>query len=67
MILPSMSGLELASRVVQLRPRLKVLYMSGHTDHALFDRAPWGSGTQFLRKPFTPESLLAKVREVLDN
>jgi two-component system, cell cycle sensor histidine kinase and response regulator CckA len=67
MILPGTSGLELGSRVVQLRPRLKVLYMSGHTDHALFDRAPWGSGTQFLRKPFTPESLLAKVREALDS
>jgi CheY-like chemotaxis protein len=66
MIMPGMSGREMASRVTQLRPRIKVLYMSGHTDHSILPRGTKDAGTAFLQKPFTPDVLLARVREVLD-
>jgi two-component system cell cycle sensor histidine kinase/response regulator CckA len=65
-VMPGMSGHDLATRVTRLRPRLKVLYMSGHTDHAAFEGGLLESGITFLRKPFTPETLLSKVRQVLD-
>jgi len=66
--MPGMSGRELASRVRQLRPKLKVLYMSGYTDHAALkpEEGEAVPGTHFLQKPFPPEVLLAKIREVLD-
>ncbi len=66
LVLPGMSGQDLATQVAHKHPRLKVLYMSGHTDHAIFDSGAFDSGIAFLRKPFTPEILLAKIREVLD-
>lgn len=65
-VMPGMSGQDLAALVTRLRPRLKVLYMSGHTDHAILEHGVFDSGIAFLRKPFTPEILLSKIREVLD-
>jgi two-component system, cell cycle sensor histidine kinase and response regulator CckA len=65
-IMPGMSGQDLATLVAQKRPRLKVLYMSGHSDHAILDHGEIESGAAFLRKPFTPEILLSKIRQVLD-
>ncbi len=68
MVMPGMSGRELASRVQQLRPKVKLLYMSGYTDHAALELEEGETvpGTHFLQKPFPPEVLLAKIREVLD-
>ena len=65
-VMPGMSGRELAERVQPLYPKIKVLYMSGYTDdttvrHGIVDRR-----INFIEKPFTPESLAVKVREVLD-
>jgi DNA-binding response OmpR family regulator len=64
-MLPRGSGPELASKLSQRRRALKVLYMSGYTeetkaDHGLLNAA------NYVQKPLTPESLLAKVREALD-
>jgi CheY-like chemotaxis protein len=57
-VMPRMSGRELAQRALALRPRMKVLFMSGYTDSTPLP-AP------FLQKPFPPDALLSKVRQVL--
>ncbi|MBI2838034.1 MAG: response regulator [Acidobacteria bacterium] len=65
-VLPGLSGPELASRVAKMHPWLKVLYMSGYTDEAIMDHGLIEPGTAFLQKPFTPDALVGKVRAVLD-
>ncbi len=65
-IMPTMSGRQLAEHVAFLRPGMKVLYMSGYTDNAIIPHGILKEGTQFLQKPFTRDSLTSKVREVLD-
>src|SRR5512141_1254244 len=64
--MPKMSGRELAERILPLRPELRILYMSGYTDDAILRRGVVEDGIPFLQKPFTPEGLARKVREVLD-
>jgi signal transduction histidine kinase/ActR/RegA family two-component response regulator len=65
-VMPLMSGPELALRVAHALPHLKVLFVSGYTDRALIHQGLRQPGTAFLQKPFTPERLARKVREVLD-
>ncbi|HEY2954203.1 MAG TPA: response regulator [Candidatus Eisenbacteria bacterium] len=64
--MPVMSGVDLSKRVAALRPGIKVLYTSGYADQALVHQELLAPGTAFLQKPFTPDALLRKVREVLD-
>jgi len=64
-IMPEMSGVEVARRVMAVRPDVAVLYMSGYADEVLrHEHAP--AGSVFLQKPFTPEVLLARVRDVIE-
>ena len=66
-IMPKMSGGELAERLKKLYPNLKVLFASGYTDNAIADRGILTPGTRFLAKPFTVAELTSKVREVLED
>jgi CheY-like chemotaxis protein len=64
-VLPRMSGVELARRLVELRPGLRVLYMSGHDPAEVLRTRLGESPAMFLAKPFTPPVLLAKLRATL--
>ena len=64
--MPAMSGRELAQRLLQRRPDVHVLYTSGYTDDAIIHHGVIESGAAFIQKPFTPTSLLRRVREMLD-
>jgi PAS domain S-box-containing protein len=65
-VMPQMSGRELANKVSSLRPETKTLYMSGYTDEAIFRHGVLDPGVPFLQKPFATEVMVRKVRQVLD-
>jgi PAS domain S-box-containing protein len=67
MVMPQLSGRDVASQLSPLRAEMRVLYMSGYTDNAVVRHGMLEPGMAFLQKPFTPETLLNKVREVLDS
>jgi two-component system, cell cycle sensor histidine kinase and response regulator CckA len=66
-IMPQMSGKELAGRLAKLCPKLRVLFMSGYTDDAIVHHGVLDSGTHFIAKPFHPADLRREVRLVLDD
>ncbi|MBI5360878.1 MAG: PAS domain S-box protein [Planctomycetes bacterium] len=65
-VMPQMSGGELAKHIGRIMPDLKVLFMSGYTDDDIVHHGVLDEGLMFIQKPFTPASFLTKVREVLD-
>jgi len=66
-VMPQMGGRELAERVAERRPGIKVLYMSGYTDDAIAHHGTLAPGTHFIPKPFNAADLTSKVREVLES
>ena len=65
-VMPQTGGKALAMRLIALHPETKVLYMSGYTTDAIVRQGILEEGTSFLQKPFAPNALLLKVREVLN-
>jgi PAS domain S-box-containing protein len=67
LIMPAMSGTELYERMIVMRPEVKVLFISGYSDEAIENRGLLASNSVFLQKPFPPDVLTRKVREILDS
>jgi len=65
-VLPGINGRELGERLRMLRPKLKVLFTSGYTSEVIARRGVLDDGLAYIAKPFTPDRLAAKVREVLN-
>jgi DNA-binding response OmpR family regulator len=65
-VMPGMRGQVLAKELLRRNSSMAVIYMSGYTDNALVHHDAIPKGVAFLQKPFTPEVLLRRVREVLD-
>ena len=66
-VMPVIGGRELARQLTAIRPDLRVLYMSGYTPQAILHHGELEANTFFIQKPFTPSSLAAKIREVLEH
>ncbi|MBD3224696.1 MAG: PAS domain S-box protein [Caldithrix sp.] len=65
-IMPNMSGKELSQKIKKILPDLKVCFMSGYNDEAIFKSGLLEKGVHLIQKPFSPQALAEKVREVLD-
>jgi len=65
-VMPRMSGKELARRLQEISPKVKVLYVSGYTTNVISHHGILEAGLNFLQKPFSSTELLMKVRELLD-
>ena len=65
-VMPQMSGRELVQRIADTGVHVRTLYMSGYADHAIVKNGILEPGTAFLQKPFSPDALARKVRDVLD-
>ncbi len=66
-VMPGMSGRDLAERMEKLRPGIKILYMSGYTDQAIIHHGILAADTVLLQKPFTLHALAGKLREALEH
>jgi PAS domain S-box-containing protein len=66
-VMPRMSGRDLAGRLAEMHPETKVLFMSGYTDNAIVHHGMLDDGIDFIAKPFTPAALAQKIREILDD
>ncbi|MBE7211633.1 MAG: response regulator, partial [Gluconacetobacter diazotrophicus] len=64
-VMPQMGGLELSRRLTAARPELKVLYVSGYSEDDMNEQGVLSPDVEFLEKPFTPQAITRKVREIL--
>jgi len=64
-VMPDMNGREVAQQVALLRPKSRIVFMSGYTADVIAHRGVLDTGVEYLQKPFTPESLARKIRETL--
>jgi two-component system cell cycle sensor histidine kinase/response regulator CckA len=65
--MPGIGGKELVSQLKSTRPGIKALYVSGYADNAIVHHGILDSNVSFLQKPFAVESLVRKVREVINS
>ena len=65
-VMPRLSGRELATRISSQRPKTKVLFISGYTDDSIFRHGVLAGGVAYLQKPFNLKAIAQKIREVLD-
>ena len=65
-MLPGLSGRDLAHQIQELKPTIPILFISGYSDDAVERHGNLDAGTHFLQKPFTPIQLGKKIREILD-
>jgi CheY-like chemotaxis protein len=65
-VMPEISGKEVADRLLELRPKIRVLYMSGYTDEAIVQHGVLDANVEFIQKPFTCVRLAQKVTDVLN-
>jgi two-component system cell cycle sensor histidine kinase/response regulator CckA len=65
-VMPQMSGRELAEAVSRRHPGIRILYMSGYTEDTIVHHGMLDNAVSLLQKPFTPTSMARRVREVLD-
>jgi len=65
-IMPQMSGRELADHVIKIRPKTKLLYTSGYTESIISEHGVLDSGISLLQKPYSPKALAHRVRDILD-
>jgi signal transduction histidine kinase len=67
MVMPGMNGRELAGKVKEIYPQIKVIFMSGYTSDMIANQGELKSGEVFIQKPLSPLNLAGKIREVLDS
>jgi CheY-like chemotaxis protein len=65
-VMPKLSGRDVANRLQSLHPEMRIVYMSGYANNAIVHHGVLDEGTWFIQKPFSPHELAQKVREVLD-
>jgi CheY-like chemotaxis protein len=65
-VMPGMSGSEMAEKIAAMRPGIGILFMSGYTDNTVLRRGSVGQNSSFLQKPFSPTILGKKIRDMLD-
>ena len=66
-VMPGLTGHQLAEKILTRNPEMKVLFMSGYPNDTVVQQGMMARGVPFIQKPFTPKNLARKVREVLDN
>jgi CheY-like chemotaxis protein len=65
-VMPGITGIELGRQLRSTHPEIKILYMSGYTDDVVLRQGGGGPGNAYLEKPFTPEGLVRKIRQVME-
>jgi CheY-like chemotaxis protein len=65
-VMPRLGGRDLVNRLLQHHPQVKVLYMSGYAENSLAHRGELPRGLNFIQKPYQPDELAARIREILD-